>query len=135
MPRTRSLALSELRIGALTVTALIVGAAVIFMLSGQGGFFWQRYHLKARFAEVPGLKVGAPVRVAGIEAGSVTAIRSRAGVGSSSCSRAMQPQVSPRGGVLGSLSLLGRPGGHRRRPRAADRWGISRPADHAPLAL
>ena len=110
MPRTRSLALSELRIGALTVTALIVGAAVIFMLSGQGGFFWQRYHLKARFAEVPGLKVGAPVRVAGIETGSVTAI-TFAGSGVEVefvLSRAMQPQVTTAAvASLGSLSLLG----------------------------
>ncbi len=110
MPRTRSLALSELRIGALAVTALILGATAIFMLSTQGGFSWQRYHLKTRFAEVPGLKVGAPVRVAGIEAGSVTAI----GIGGSGVevqfdvSRAMQPQITTSSlASLGSLSLLG----------------------------
>jgi phospholipid/cholesterol/gamma-HCH transport system substrate-binding protein len=110
MPRTRSLALSELRIGALTVTALILAATIIFMLSGRGGFSWQQYHLKARFAEVPGLEVGAPVRVAGIEAGSVTAISV---VGAAvdvefTVSRAMQPQITSNSmASLGSASLLG----------------------------
>jgi phospholipid/cholesterol/gamma-HCH transport system substrate-binding protein len=110
MPRTRSLALSELRIGALTVTALIIGATAIFMLSSQSGFFWQRYHLKARFPEVPGLAVGAPVRVAGIESGTVTAITY---VGSGvdvefELSRKLEPEITT-GAVasLGSLSLLG----------------------------
>jgi phospholipid/cholesterol/gamma-HCH transport system substrate-binding protein len=110
MPRTRSLALSELRIGALTITALILGATIIVMLSSRGGFFWQNYHLKARFAEVPGLKVGAPVRVAGIEAGSVSAI----GIVGAAVdvefvvSRAMHSEITG-GSVasLGSLGLLG----------------------------
>jgi phospholipid/cholesterol/gamma-HCH transport system substrate-binding protein len=70
----RSLAFSELKIGLLSVVALALVAFVILMLSGTGGFFWQRYWLKARFADVPGLKTGAPVRVAGVEVGLVKAI-------------------------------------------------------------
>ena len=35
------------------------------MLSGESGFFWQRYSLKTMFGDVAGLKAGAPVRVAG----------------------------------------------------------------------
>ena len=38
---------------------------------GGNGFFWQRYSLKTRFANVAGLKAGSPVRVAGKEVGSV----------------------------------------------------------------
>ena len=45
---------------------------LIFMLSGEGGFFWQRYPMKTVFANIAGLKAGAPVRVAGVEVGSVT---------------------------------------------------------------
>ena len=41
-------------------------------MSGEGGFFWQRYPIKTIFANVAGLKPGAPVRVAGVEVGSVT---------------------------------------------------------------
>ena len=74
MPRTRSLAFSELKIGILAVAALVIAAIVIFMLSGQGGFFWQRYPLKTRFADVAGPQDRGPVRVAGVEVGPVTAI-------------------------------------------------------------
>ena len=72
MPRTRSLAWSELKIGVLAVVALAITAALIFALSGQGGFFWQRYSLKVRLPNAAGVKPGSPVRVAGVEVGSVT---------------------------------------------------------------
>jgi phospholipid/cholesterol/gamma-HCH transport system substrate-binding protein len=72
MPRTRSLAWSELKIGVLAVAALIIAATLIFALGGQGGFFWQRYSLKVRLPNAAGVKPGSPVRVAGVEVGSVT---------------------------------------------------------------
>ena len=62
MPRTRSLAWSELKIGVLTVLAIAIAAVAIFMLTGGRGFFWQRYNLKTRFGNVAGLKSGSPVR-------------------------------------------------------------------------
>ena len=65
MPRTRSLAWSELKIGVLTIFAIVIVAITIFMLTGGKGFFWQRYSLKTRFSNVAGLKPGSPVRVAG----------------------------------------------------------------------
>jgi phospholipid/cholesterol/gamma-HCH transport system substrate-binding protein len=74
MPRTRSLAWSELKIGVLTIVALIVSATLIFSLTGSRGFFWQRYPLKARFGNVAGLASGSPVRIAGVNVGSVTDI-------------------------------------------------------------
>jgi phospholipid/cholesterol/gamma-HCH transport system substrate-binding protein len=74
MPRTRSLAWSELKIGVLTIVALILVAITIFLLTGSKGFVWQRYTLKTRFGNVAGLKPGSPVRVAGKEVGSVTKI-------------------------------------------------------------
>jgi phospholipid/cholesterol/gamma-HCH transport system substrate-binding protein len=74
MPRTRSLAWSELKIGVLTIFAIVIVAITIFMLTGGKGFFWQRYSLKTRFGNVAGLKPGSPVRVAGKEVGSVTAV-------------------------------------------------------------
>ncbi len=72
MPRTRSLAWSELKIGVLTVVALVITALLIFSLTGARGFLWQRYPLKTRFANVSGLASGSPVRVAGVQVGSVT---------------------------------------------------------------
>ena len=71
MPRTRSLAWSELKIGVLTIFAIGITALTIVMLMGGTGFFWQRYFLKARFNNVAGLKTGSPVRIAGVEVGSV----------------------------------------------------------------
>jgi hypothetical protein len=60
MPRTRSLAWSELKIGLITIIAIVMAATLIFLLSGEGGFFWQRYSLKTVFNTVAGLKAGAP---------------------------------------------------------------------------
>src|SRR4029450_10883227 len=75
MPRTRSLAWSELKIGVLTITAIIIAAVLIFSLTGTKGFAWQRYSLKTRFNNVAGLASGSPGRVGGVEVGTVTEVR------------------------------------------------------------
>ena len=74
MPRTRSLAWAELKIGLVSIFAIIMASILIFLLSGSGGFFWQRYSIKTVFPDVAGLKEGAPVRVAGVEVGTVTGV-------------------------------------------------------------
>lgn len=71
MPRTRSLAWAELKIGLITVFAIAMTLLLVFLLSGEGGFSWQRYGLKTTFTNIAGLKPGSPVRVAGVEIGSV----------------------------------------------------------------
>ena len=75
MPRTRSLAWSELKIGVITIVALIIGAVLVFSLTGTRGFFWERYNLKTRLANVAGLAAGSPVRVAGVQVGSVKEVQ------------------------------------------------------------
>jgi phospholipid/cholesterol/gamma-HCH transport system substrate-binding protein len=74
MPRTRSLGWAELKIGIVTAFALIMAMTLIFLLSGEGGFFWQRYSVKTLFPNAAGLKPGAPVRLAGVEVGSVSEV-------------------------------------------------------------
>lgn len=74
MPRTRSLAWAELKIGIVTAFAIIMAMTLIFLLSGEGGFFWQRYSVKTLFPNAAGLKPGAPVRLAGVEVGSVSQV-------------------------------------------------------------
>lgn len=110
MPRTRSLAWSELKIGVLAIVALVVAAALIFALGGQGGFFFQRYTLKARFPNVAGIGAGSPVRVAGVEVGRVTGLRF-AGAEVEvdlELSEAMRERVRTTSvASIGSLSLLG----------------------------
>jgi phospholipid/cholesterol/gamma-HCH transport system substrate-binding protein len=110
MPRTRSLAWAELKIGLVSIFALFMAALLIFLLSGDGGFFWQRYSLKTVFGNVAGLKEGAPVRVAGVEVGAVTGvdfIGDRVEV-LMEISKKMQPRItSSSRASLGSVSLLG----------------------------
>jgi phospholipid/cholesterol/gamma-HCH transport system substrate-binding protein len=110
MPRTRSLAWSELKLGVVTIVAIIVAAVTIFSVMGSRGFFWQRYTLKTRFPNVAGLKPGSPVRVAGVEVGSVK------DVGFSGdqvdvvfeVNKEVRPRVTENStAVLGSVSLLG----------------------------
>jgi phospholipid/cholesterol/gamma-HCH transport system substrate-binding protein len=110
MPRTRSLGWTELKIGILSVAAIAVTAIVIFMVSGEGGFFWQRYTLKTKFDNVAGLKPGAPVRVSGVEVGTVKGVSFR-GIDvevAFELSRDMQPRITTDStAVIGSVSLLG----------------------------
>ena len=111
MPRTRSLAWAELKIGLVSVVALALAGMLIFVLSGQGGgFVWQRYSLKTVFTDIAGLGEGSPVRVAGVEAGSVTAINfigDRVEV-TFELADSMRPRITTASlASLGSVSLLG----------------------------
>jgi phospholipid/cholesterol/gamma-HCH transport system substrate-binding protein len=110
MPRTRSLAWSELRIGVLTIVAVTIAIATIFLLTGARGFFWQRYNLKTQFGSVAGLKAGSPVRVAGVEVGlvkSVDLVGDKVDV-SFEVNKEMRPRITDRStATLGSVSLLG----------------------------
>jgi len=110
MPRTRSLAWAELKIGVVSIVAIVIATITIFLISGEGGFFWQRYALKTVFADVAGLKEGAPVRLAGVEVGSVTGVTflgDRVEV-LMQIGRPNRPRIT-RASVasLGSVSLLG----------------------------
>ena len=54
MPRTRSLAWSELKIGVLAVAALVLTAILVMAVGGASGFSWQRYEIKwKRFRDTP----------------------------------------------------------------------------------
>ena len=112
MPRTRSLAWSELKIGMLAVGALALAALIIVAVGGQTGFAWQRYTLKTRFDNVQGLKSGAIVRVAGVEVGKVTDV-DFAGP-SVQVTLSLRDEMKSRvttdsRASIGSLSLLGEP--------------------------
>ena len=110
MPRTRSLAWSELKIGIVTVVALVLAGTLIFMLSGAGGFSWQRYSLKTVFDNVAGLNEGSLVRIAGVPVGAVKSVAfngERVEV-TFEVSNEMQSRVTSESvASLGSVSLLG----------------------------
>lgn len=75
MPRTRSLAWSQLKVGIIAVVALVLATMIVFAVGGESGMFSERYHLKTRFRNVIGLKSGAVVRLAGVEVGQVDEVQ------------------------------------------------------------
>jgi phospholipid/cholesterol/gamma-HCH transport system substrate-binding protein len=83
---------------------------MIFLLGGSGGFFWERYPVKTVFENIAGLKPGAPVRVAGMEVGSVTDVvftGDRVEV-VMEVNRRHRPRITSTSvASLGSVSLLG----------------------------
>jgi phospholipid/cholesterol/gamma-HCH transport system substrate-binding protein len=112
MPRTRSLAWSELKIGILAVVAIVLAIMLIVAVGGQGGFAWQRYELKTKFPDVKGLKSGAVVRVAGVEVGKVTDVSlvgSEVEVTLEVNEENQQRITTESRASIGSLSLLGEP--------------------------
>ena len=110
MPRTRSLAWSELKIGLLTISAIVIASILVFSLTGGKGWFWQRYILKTRFPNVAGLAAGSPVRVAGVQVGSVKDIEF-AGEQVDvifDVNKKVQQRITDKSfAFLGSVSLLG----------------------------
>lgn len=110
MPRTRSLAWAELKIGIVSTIAIVLAIVLIFLLSGEGGFFWQRYSIKAVFSDVAGLKAGAPVRIAGVEVGEVSEVRfvgDRVEVVMEIGESHRERVTTASRATLGSVSLLG----------------------------
>jgi len=71
MPRTRTLAWSQLKIGVLAVAAFTLATMLIFAVGGDAGLFSGRYHLKTRFPNAGGLQSGSVVRLAGVNVGAV----------------------------------------------------------------
>ena len=113
MPRTRSLAWSELKIGIIAVAAIGLAVLLIVSVGGQGGLFsWDRYELRTKFNNVMGLKSGAVVRVAGVEVGKVTDVSlDGAEVAVTvEVNKSNQSRITDQSRAsIGSLSLLGEP--------------------------
>lgn len=75
MPRTRSLAWSEVKIGVVGVVALVLTAMLILAVGGAGGFPWETYPLKVHFENIHGLERGGMVRLNGRDVGRVSGLR------------------------------------------------------------
>jgi phospholipid/cholesterol/gamma-HCH transport system substrate-binding protein len=74
MPRTRSIAWSQLKLGVVGVIALTLATVLIAAVGGQSGFFWELYPIKMQFRDVQGLKSGAVVRLSGKDVGRVESV-------------------------------------------------------------
>lgn len=112
MPRTRSIAWSELKVGLIGLVAIALVTFLIFQVGGEAGFWQDRYPLKTRFDDVAGLKAGAVVRLNGKEVGTVTGVEF-AGTqieASFELLETVRPLVTTETtAVVGSLGLLGEP--------------------------
>ncbi len=74
MPQRKQVTWSDLRVGLLVLAGLLLIAVTIFYVTGAGGVLAPKYRLNTYLPEVEGLKVGAPVRLDGVEIGNVDAI-------------------------------------------------------------
>jgi phospholipid/cholesterol/gamma-HCH transport system substrate-binding protein len=75
LPSQKQLKWSELRVGLTVIFASLTLALLLFLMSGTGGFFVHRIHLKSYFDNAEGLRVGAPVRLSGVDIGNVVKIQ------------------------------------------------------------
>ncbi|MGA8442646.1 MAG: MlaD family protein [Candidatus Sulfotelmatobacter sp.] len=75
MPSQKQLKWSQLRVGLTVIFASLILALLLFLMSGTGGFLSHRITLVSFFDNASGLRVGAPVRLSGVDIGNVAAIR------------------------------------------------------------
>jgi phospholipid/cholesterol/gamma-HCH transport system substrate-binding protein len=113
MNRSKALTWTELRVGVVAIVSLVVLAITIVYVGSGGGSPWARkYELKALMSDINGLKPGAPVRVGGLEVGTVKHVDFDKKGGmvevTMKLDRRVQPRVTTRSEAnLGSLGLLG----------------------------
>ena len=74
MPSQKQLKWSQLRVGITVIVATLTLAFLLFLMSGTSGLFTSRMTLKSYFDNAQGLRVGAPVRLNGVDIGNVTKI-------------------------------------------------------------
>ena len=75
MPSQKQLHWSELRVGLTVLFAAVTLTVLIFLMSGTTGMFTPKIKLKSYFDDANGLRLGAPVRLAGVDIGNVEGIR------------------------------------------------------------
>ncbi len=75
MPSEQQVRWSQLRVGITVVVATVILAVLIFLMTGSVGLFTKKILLRSYFENAEGLRVGAPVRLEGVDIGNVVAIR------------------------------------------------------------
>jgi phospholipid/cholesterol/gamma-HCH transport system substrate-binding protein len=75
LPSQKQLKWSQLKVGLTVTVASVVLAILLFLMSGTNGLFSKRITLYSYFDNASGLRVGAPVRLSGVDIGNVTGIR------------------------------------------------------------
>src|SRR5215470_3608883 len=106
---------TELRVGVVAIVSLSVLAFAILYIGGGGGSpFAAKYQVRALMSDVNGLKPGAPVRLGGVEVGTVTGVDFAPAGGGGLVEVEMRLDRRAAGKItteseaaLGSLGLLG----------------------------
>jgi phospholipid/cholesterol/gamma-HCH transport system substrate-binding protein len=75
VPSQKQLKWSQLKVGITVIVALVALAFLIFMIGGASGLFSRKIILLSYFDNASGLRVGAPVRLQGVDIGNVAGIR------------------------------------------------------------
>jgi phospholipid/cholesterol/gamma-HCH transport system substrate-binding protein len=75
VPSQKQLKWSQLKVGITVLVASITLAFLIFLMSGTGGWLTPKIQVKSYFDNAGGLRVGAPVRLDGVDIGNVTRIQ------------------------------------------------------------
>lgn len=75
MPSQKQLKWSQLRVGVTVICASSILVLLLFLMSGTGGYFSRRITVVSFFDNASGLRIGAPVRLSGVDIGNVAAIR------------------------------------------------------------
>lgn len=79
---------TETLVGIFILLGIAAISVLVFSIAGKQKLFEPRYRLHAEFSEIGGLKVGAPVRLAGLEVGNVESL-----------------EFTPSGKIVATLSI------------------------------
>jgi phospholipid/cholesterol/gamma-HCH transport system substrate-binding protein len=74
LPSQKQLKWSQLRVGITVIVASLTLGFLLFLMSGTAGLFTPRITLRSYFDNAEGLRIGAPVRLSGVDIGNVTHI-------------------------------------------------------------
>jgi phospholipid/cholesterol/gamma-HCH transport system substrate-binding protein len=75
VPSQKQLKWSQLKVGLTVIFASTILAVLIFLMTGTSGLFTKKIIIKTYFDNANGLRVGAPVRLSGVDIGNVVGIR------------------------------------------------------------
>jgi phospholipid/cholesterol/gamma-HCH transport system substrate-binding protein len=75
LPSQKQLKWSQLKVGITVIAAIVLLAVLTVLMSGTGGILTRKITIKSYFFDAQGLRVGAPVRLSGVDLGNVSQIQ------------------------------------------------------------